>query len=111
MWRRSVVALTAVAAGICLALIGYRSLEPPTPEIVRQSPSRSNDAARLAALWLDSANSLNGIPEVEADEPSSADSQSGLLPPDWLLAAVEQEAAMPTDAPAFDSDSDTVERN
>jgi hypothetical protein len=109
--RRAVVALTVVAAGLCVALIGYRSLVPPVPEVVDQKSSRSADPARLAALWLDSANSLNGVPEVEAAEESAADSQSSLLPPDWLLAAVEQEEAVPSDGPAFDADSDMIERN
>ena len=109
--RRIVAALTVVAATLCVALIGYRSLVPPVPEVVEQKPTRSVDPARLAALWLDSANSLNGIPEADAEEPSPSDPHWELLPPDWLLAAVEEEAAMPSDAPAFDSDQDVIERN
>jgi hypothetical protein len=108
--RRIIAAFTVVAAGVCVALIGYRSFVPLTPEIVEQNPTPSVDPARLAALWLDSANSLNGIPDIDAEE-STVDPQSELLPPDWLLAAVEEEAAMPSDAPAFDSDSDAIERN
>ncbi len=109
--RRAIAVLTVVAAGLCVALIGYRSLVLPGPEVVEQKSSPSADPARLAALWLDSANSLNGVLEVEAAEESSADPQSALLPPDWLLAAVEQEEAVPSEGPAFDTDSDAIERN
>ncbi len=109
--RRIVAALTVVAAGVCIAIVGYRSLVPPMPQVVERTNARTIDPTRLATLWLDSANSLNGIPEVEAADESSADSESALLPPDWLLAAVEQEEAMPSDEPAFDGDSDTIERN
>jgi len=111
MSRRIVAALTVVAAGICVALVGYRSLVPTVPEVVERKPAGSVDPARLAALWLDSANSLNGLPDIEATEESSSDSESVLLPPDWLLAAVEQEAAMPSDGPVFEPDSDATERN
>lgn len=110
--RRVVAALTVVAAGVCIAIVGDRSFVPPVPVVVEREPSRPVDPARLAALWLDSAHSLNGIPDVEtAEESSSADPQSALLPPDWLLAAVEEEEAMPSDGPAFDADSDAIERN
>lgn len=112
MRRRIVAALTVVAAGMCVALVGYRALIPAVPEVVSQNALRTVDPSRLAALWLDSASSLNGLPEVDAaDDSSTADPQSALLPPDWLLAAVEQEAAAPDDGPAFDADSDAVERN
>lgn len=113
MRRRVVAAFTVVAAGMCVALVGYRALIPAVPEVVSQNALRTVDPARLAALWLDSASSLNGLPEVDAADDSStaADPQSALLPPDWLLAAVEQEAAAPDDGPAFDADSDAVERN
>jgi hypothetical protein len=109
--RRVVAALTVIAAGVCVALIGFRSLVTPVPEVVDQKSSWSPDPARLAAFWLDSANSLDGVPEVEEAAESAADSQSSLLPPDWLLAAVEQEEAVPSEGPAFDTDSDAIERN
>jgi ferric-dicitrate binding protein FerR (iron transport regulator) len=109
--RRIVAALTVVAAGVCIAIVGYRSLIPPMPQIVEQKSARAVDPTRLATLWLDSANSLNGIPDVESADESSTDSESALLPPDWLLAAVEQEEAMLSDEPAFDADSDKIERN
>jgi hypothetical protein len=108
--RRSVVAATLTAAGICLALLGYNAFMPPEQNVLAERSSPSADPARLASLWIDAAHSLNGVPEIENDEPM-ADSQSALLPPDWLLAAVEEETAVPPDGPDFEPDSDAIERN
>ncbi|MBA3312464.1 MAG: hypothetical protein M3552_00335 [Planctomycetota bacterium] len=107
--RRMFAGAALTAAALCVGLLGYFSYEPASNETAVRRASYSVDSARIAALWVDSAVSLSGIPEAEAAYESAADPQLTLLPPDWLLAAVEQEAALSRSGPAFDADA--IERN
>lgn len=116
-WRRRTFAMLAATAATLLAgTLALQSwfAEPPIDGV--PVASGDIDPARLATLWSQSGETLNGVSDfVSIDEFSADDSDVDpsdvLLPPDWMLAAVEQESwPSPMDSP-LDGDADAIERN
>ena len=99
--------LASIAAVVLVGVAVLRNAEEP-----RDRPQRvagdEVDPARLAVLWSDSAKALNGAAEGGVEEVTASEGESVLLPPDWMLAAVEYESML--DELPLDG-SDEIERN
>jgi ferric-dicitrate binding protein FerR (iron transport regulator) len=109
--RHIAAALAAVAATLLVGLAVWNGSVPP--EDARQDLAADNiDPARLVVLWAASEDTLNGSALGDTpDEAAAADPDSALLPPDWMLAAVEYEEGLLPEASDFDAENDAVERN
>ena len=115
--RRVVALLAAMAAIVIVGVVAFRSV----PDAVEpQFAADDADPARLVMLWTASAGTLNGnfsgsgTTDGELTDELGGDPQSGLLPPDWMLAAVEYESRISPDidpAGNLDLDDDAIERN
>jgi anti-sigma factor RsiW len=110
--KLAAVVVATAAAVLIVGLLSHREADP------RQvGPQRlvidDVDPARLVVLWSETGRSLGGIMDTEVvtetvDDAAMTETASVLLPPDWMLAAVQQEVFLP---PAFDPDSETIHRN
>lgn len=102
--------IAAVAATLAAAVLVGLALRPGGDESARPPRIAADevDPARLIVLWSDAADAPNANPV--SDEYGDADPDAALVPPDWLLAAVEQEA-MPSPGetdPSLDAESDEI---
>ena len=105
---RWVAALTATAAIVLIAVVTYRggARQEAQPGLA----AHEIDPARLFVLWSASGDTLGGSSEMDVAEEVNGDFQAGLLPPDWLLAAVEYDLSSPAE-PEGEFGSDAIERN
>lgn len=105
----------ASAAAVCVLGIAVFRIGGHEPQKVGQTNSSGEevDPARLVVLWTESASSFGQGSDTEpTDEAGPPESPSSLLPPDWMLAAVEQEMlSAPSSDPIFETDDNTIERN
>ena len=106
--RRVVAILATIAAGVAAVIAWRNTADAPRPA----APLATSDVdpARLVVLWSDASEAATD--EAGSDDiDDSRDADTALVPPDWLLAAVEQEA-MPTEKdPSLDLKSDEVKTN
>lgn len=111
--RRFIAAAAVCAATVLVGFLGFQTLKPERPVIAERATRDTSDPSRLVALWIDSADSLNGAAEIAiGDESAPIDAQAALLPPDWMLAAVEHEAGVSaTTGDTFGTEDDAIERN
>jgi len=102
--RIAAVAATLAAAVLVGLALRHGGDEAQPPRIAADEV----DPARLIVLWSDAADAPNGNPA--ADEYGDSDPDAALVPPDWLLAAVEQEELPTPDesAPSLDAESDEI---
>ena len=93
--RRRLLAIVAAAAVVLLAVV----IEAP-----RSARPVAADDARLAALWSET-DAWSGAFEPTVEDDESLAGRDPLLPPDWLIAAVESAPTGPTidgaDQPEF----------
>lgn len=106
--RRVAAIFATIAAGIA-AVIAWRSIAD-APRPVAPLATSDVDPARLVVLWSDAAESATD--EAGSDDvDDSGDAETALVPPDWLLAAVEQDAMPTENDPSLDLESDEIETN
>ncbi|MGC1274512.1 MAG: hypothetical protein WBC44_12475 [Planctomycetaceae bacterium] len=107
---RTIAALAATAATLLVGVVALQNRFADPQNVGVPVVTDDVDPARLAVLWSQSAETLNGVPE-SLDEVSAVetdvDPSDVFLPPDWMLAAVEQE---PWPAP-LDGEAEGIERN
>lgn len=108
-------------AGLALATVVLISLGLFISEFNESTPHNANQARstpvdteseRLLALWTESGASLPALSESESYDEGTSEGFGSLMPPDWMLAAVEQEMLS---APSFEHPLDGrgsgIERN
>ena len=87
--------MATAAAGLLGVLLWETRQGAVVPDAPASVASKAGDPAGLVALWSAAAEPSAAEPSA-ADESAaeeSPDGEAALLPPDWLLAAVEYEAA------------------
>lgn len=92
---RRFIAVAALAAAVLVAVVVNvpRDADPTRPVAATDA-----DPARLAAVWS-ATDAWSGIePVAEDDDPAAP--RDPLLPPDWLIAAVESAAGPTVDGAA-----------
>lgn len=106
---RGVAALLATVAAVVLVGVFVSRGVKTEPAKRQRLATDEVDPARLVVLWADAEEPTDSAVAAEALDNGAVESDP-LLPPDWMLAAVEQEAAS-GDAPSFDPSTDELELN
>lgn len=106
--RRVATIAATIAAAVVLGVFFRNGVDNAGPQGLRLATD-DVDPARLVVLWSEAAEPTAGDGEAETFD--DADSDADLLPPDWLLAAVEQEGMSSDAEPSLDPESDEIETN
>lgn len=106
--RRIAAIAATVAAAVVFGVFLRRNADDAGPRNP-QFATKEVDPARLVVLWSLASEATAGDTDAEAFE--DADPDAALLPPDWLLAAVEQEAMSADASSSLDPESDEIETN
>jgi anti-sigma-K factor RskA len=107
--RRVAAVVAAVAAVVLVGVFASRNGNVE-PSVSRPLIAKDVDPARLVVLWADADEAARDALPAETAESGAADADT-LLPPDWLLAAVQQEAGTGGDEPSLDAATDEIEIN
>jgi hypothetical protein len=106
--RKIAALLAMVAAAVLVGVFVSRGVNTESAKPPRLAADEV-DPARLVVLWADAEEPAGDVTPAEPSDNGAADSDP-LLPPDWMLAAVEQETADGA-APSLDPSTDDIELN
>lgn len=110
--RRIGIALAATIL-VVAGLFFFKSDEPAL-QVVDEAGSTPVDieSERLLALWTESGESFASSTESDVSDDGGLETSASLLPPDWMLAAVEQEVfSAPSFEDPLDGQDNSVQRN